>query len=197
MPIPLEKGLESWGRMLIPFAGPSDFVGLIGERVATVRGEIDLAFIPGNTQVSLFRFGLTSAGIALGEGGAPTGHFGARGIAGLGTMKPLSSGTWALHLDFLGVQFYEELTRRAGRTYVPPDRFMAPMESFAGILDGVVSIADKGVETAIVFSGRSALIPSQAASSDGCAVSEKQKITPRSGRSSPPPGRDGRISGAD
>jgi hypothetical protein len=153
MPISIQEGLASGGRLLIPFSGIGGFVGLAGEQMASVRGEVDLAFTPGSTQVSLFRLSLTSAGAGIGEHGASTGHFGAHGIAGLGILEPQPGGTWALHLEYLGVQAYEELTRRIGRTYVPPDRFMAPMESLAGTLDGTLRETGDGTERNLAFSG--------------------------------------------
>lgn len=153
MPISFAEGLESGGRLLIPFAGTGRFVGLVGEKVAPVRGEIDLAFTPGATEVSLFRLGLTCAGVEIGEGSTSTGQFGIRGVDGTGTLEPLEEGAWTLQVQFQGFQAYDALTRSMRRRFVPPDRFTAPMESLKGSLNGVLREDGEGVERSIHFSG--------------------------------------------
>ena len=153
MPISFQEGLQGGGRLLIPFSGTCSFIGLAGERVTSVRGEVDLVFTPGAAEVSLFRLGLTSPGAEVGEQGASIGHFGLHGISGVGGLEQLELGAWRLHLDFVGVQAYEELTRRIGRTPVPPDRFMAPMEDLCGTLDGILRESGDGAERETVFSG--------------------------------------------
>ena len=153
MPTSFQEVTNFGGRLLIPFSEASIFVGLAGEEVTSVQGEVDLVVKPGSTEVSVFRLGLTSPGAAIGEEGASIGHFGLHGISGVGTLEQLDQGAWGLNLEFTGVQAYDALTRSVGRTYVPPDRFMAPMESVTGTLVGILRETGSGAERVIVFSG--------------------------------------------